>query len=84
MLSAGGELFESDDSGRRVCGMYPQAETSPSVLPYVAGEAYRVLQVNCGSATHFDRLRFAYDFQLPIGATVVAARAGALPTLANG
>lgn len=48
---------------------------SPYVLPYPVGVAYRVLQSYCNSqGSHSHQL--AYDFQMPIGSPVAAAREG--------
>jgi murein DD-endopeptidase MepM/ murein hydrolase activator NlpD len=65
------------------CGPWPEASTSPYVLPYAAGEAYLVIQGNCTPGTHAAGTRdgYAYDFAMPIGSTVVAARAGIVAEL---
>jgi murein DD-endopeptidase MepM/ murein hydrolase activator NlpD len=50
---------------------------SPYILPYPVGAAYKVIQGYCGSgpwSSHNDR--FAIDFQMPIGAPVIASRSG--------
>jgi murein DD-endopeptidase MepM/ murein hydrolase activator NlpD len=48
---------------------------SPYVLPYPVGESYVVLQSICNSpGSHRNQL--AYDFEMPIGAEVTAARGG--------
>lgn len=53
-------------------------ETSRYVLPYSAGERYRVSQGNCAKTVgaHGGKRRFAYDFDMPIGTAVVASRPG--------
>jgi murein DD-endopeptidase MepM/ murein hydrolase activator NlpD len=65
------------------CGPYPSQATSPYLLPYPPGEAYRVNQGNCTPGTHArgTRDQYAYDFEMPIGSTVVAARAGVVEDL---
>lgn len=65
------------------CGPYPTQATSPYVLPYPPGAAYRVNQGNCTPGTHArgTRDQYAYDFEMPIGSTVVAARAGVVEDL---
>jgi murein DD-endopeptidase MepM/ murein hydrolase activator NlpD len=67
----------------RSCGPYPSQTGSPYVLPYPAGDAYFVSQGNCTQRTHVlgSRDQFAYDFAMPVGATVVAARAGVVEEL---
>lgn len=48
---------------------------SPYILPYPAGRSYRVSQSYCNaSGSHHDQL--AYDFDMPAGDPVTAARAG--------
>jgi murein DD-endopeptidase MepM/ murein hydrolase activator NlpD len=57
---------------------YPDPDTSEYVLPFPVGETYNVSQGNCGPFTHKEanNLHFAYDFEMAIGDTIVAARAG--------
>lgn len=49
---------------------------SPYCLPYNAGEAYTLNQSYCAPPTWSHNIRFAYDFLMPIGTEVRAARAG--------
>lgn len=65
------------------CGPWPAQSSSPLVLPYRPGEAYPVNQGNCTPGTHArgTRDQYAYDFGMPIGTTVVAARAGVVEEL---
>ena len=62
---------------------YSDWESSPYVLPYPPGQGYRVLQGNCGSFSHNSgsHQEYAYDFRMPIGSVVVAARAGQVDTV---
>jgi hypothetical protein len=46
------------------------------ILPYNVGESYSLLQTYCGPLSHARDNQLAYDFLLPIGAEVLAARAG--------
>ena len=58
---------------------YPPQESSLYVLPYEVGGRHNVRQGNCNEfSTHNERFqgRFAYDFEMPIGTAVVAARDG--------
>lgn len=58
---------------------FPDQVTSPYVLPYPVGDRHNVRQGNCNEAnSHHDGFNetFAYDFEMPIGSTVVAARGG--------
>lgn len=65
------------------CGPWPAQDTSPYVLPYPVGTAYWVRQGNCTPGTHAvgTRDQYAYDFDMPIGTTVAAARAGVVEEL---
>lgn len=59
-------------------GPYPDPATSAYVLPWRTGEAYRVGQGNCGPGSHAAGtiVQYAYDFLMPIGTPIVAARDG--------
>lgn len=58
------------------CGAFPEWQTSPYVLPYAVGSTYLVSQANCSAGGHRRAYKYAYDFVMPIGTTVTAARAG--------
>jgi murein DD-endopeptidase MepM/ murein hydrolase activator NlpD len=62
------------------CSGYPAQETSPYVLPWPTGAAYPVYTGNCrdGNATHSGDRRYAYDFRMPVGTVITAARGGAV------
>jgi murein DD-endopeptidase MepM/ murein hydrolase activator NlpD len=65
--------------GRAACaGPYPNQATSLYVLPYDVGETFVVGQGNCGSSSHAagTLALYAYDFLMPIGTTIIAARSG--------
>ncbi len=49
---------------------------SPYCLPYARGEAYEVGQSYCSPPSWSHETRFAYDFLMPLGTEVRAARAG--------
>ena len=69
-------------------GPYPDWETSEYILPFRAGEAYEVWQGNfmpahdpmdwshSTSGTAEGSFVYSYDFEMPIGTPIVAARAG--------
>ncbi len=59
-----------------LCAGYPAWESSVYVLPYPVGSSYIVAQANCSGFSHSGLLRYAYDFAMPIGTSVTAARAG--------
>lgn len=53
---------------------FPATATSPYCLPYPIGETARVSQSWSEEGTH--RGRFAYDFAMPFGSEITAARRG--------
>ena len=57
------------------CGPMPGL-TARYVLPFTAGETYSLTQGNCGRESHDGRFRYAFDFRMPAGTPVVAARSG--------
>jgi len=58
------------------CGAFPDWQTSAYVLPYSMDSTYAVSQANCSIGGHRGPYKYAYDFVMPIGTTVTAARAG--------
>jgi len=61
----------------RICSGYPDQATTPYVLPYPVGQSPVVGNGNCAEVdTHRGIARYAYDFIMPIGTPVVAARPG--------
>jgi hypothetical protein len=58
------------------CGGYADWQSSPYVLPYPVGESYPIYQTNCTLGGHHGVYRHSYDFLMPIGALVTAAREG--------
>jgi len=66
-----------DDSVFTGCtGGYPEQSTSLYILPYSVGSAYVVGQGNCTDGSHSEDQEYAYDFDMPIGTTIIASRAG--------
>ena len=62
------------------CGPYPEQATSLYVLPYEVGTGHKMVHGNCtatGTSHQTGGTRqYAYDFEMPIGTILVAARAG--------
>jgi murein DD-endopeptidase MepM/ murein hydrolase activator NlpD len=60
------------------CTGFPDWRASEYVLPYTVGSAFRVIQGNCSAAGngHRGANRYGYDFDMPIGTPVRAARDG--------
>jgi beta-lactamase class D len=57
-------------------GIYPPAESSPYRLPWRAGVSRFVSQGNRSFNSHRAKHFYAWDFVMPLGAEIVAARAG--------
>ncbi len=57
---------------------YPDWRTSAYVLPFPVGQRYRVDLSNCTTYTHSPGRpdEFGYDFNMPVGSRVSAARSG--------
>ncbi len=75
-LACGGSPAAPDQI--EVCAGYQDWQTSAYVLPYAAGAGFRVSQANCSPPGdgHRGSERYAYDFDMPIGTSFVAIRAG--------
>ena len=63
------------------CGPAPRTLVPLYTLPFTAGERYTLTQGNCGGASHAGRFSYAFDFAMPLGTPVVAARDGVVFTL---
>jgi murein DD-endopeptidase MepM/ murein hydrolase activator NlpD len=63
-------------TGPEDISQYPPAAQSPYRLPWSAGQAYLCVQSNRGIVSHRGWERFAYDFSMPVGTPVCAARGG--------
>lgn len=67
------ELEPGNDNGVR---MLAAIRDSLYVLPYAVGENYLLIQGNRGPFGHEGAAEFAFDFRMPIGTAVHAARPG--------
>lgn len=67
-----------------VCTGFGDWRQSAYVLPYPVGSAYRVNQANCSGFGHSDFWKFGYDFDMPIGSLVAAARNGVVAHVQDG
>ena len=63
-------------TGPRHLDRYPPREDSPYRLPWPAGRTWFCGQSNRGIVSHRGWEEFAYDFNMPVGSEVCAARAG--------
>lgn len=76
VLLLSGCLQEPSSGAGSCAGPFPEKSASPYALPYRPGEAYVVGQGNCTQESHSEDQEFAYDFDMPLGTIVVAARSG--------
>ena len=63
-------------AGQEICEGFESWQTSPFVLPYTVGETYRLNQGNCSGFGHSGFWKYGYDFEMPIGTVIIAARDG--------
>ena len=73
MLGCGDSALEPP---AETCGPFPAWQTSPYRLPYPAGRSYEVRQANCSGFGHVGFWKHGYDFIMPIGTVITAARDG--------
>lgn len=74
-----------DDPAPATACTEPLESTEPLYfLPYAVGDAYFVRQATCGSASHQGRFSFSYDFDMPRGTPVLAARDGVVTAVVTG
>ncbi len=66
------------------CEGFGDWQTSAYVLPYPVGQSYEVNQGNCSGFGHSGFWLFGYDFTMPIGTVVTAARAGVVQHAQDG
>ena len=76
----GGGGSGSPGSAAASCGPYPEQTTSLYILPYEVGTGHRMVHGNCtapGTSHQAGGTRqYAYDFEMPIGTILIAARSG--------
>ena len=77
LTAAGSGLFTSTNCSGAV---YPEPSESPYVLPFAVGYESYLSQGNC-DGFHNELDWFGYDFDMPIGTPVHAARAGVVTWL---
>ena len=58
------------------CGVSAPELRPKYVLPFAPGDRYTLTQGNCGTASHGGRFTYAFDFEMPTGTPVIAARDG--------
>ena len=63
-------------TGPRNLSQYPPSAASPYYLPWPAGITRRCVQGNRGVVSHRGFDEFSYDFAMPVGSEVCAARPG--------
>ena len=68
-------------TGPRDLSHYPDAAASPYKLPWPAGVTWLCIQGNRGIVSHRGYEEFAFDFKMPEGSDVCAAREGVVLTV---
>jgi murein DD-endopeptidase MepM/ murein hydrolase activator NlpD len=63
-------------TGPRDTSVFPPAADSPYLLPWPEGIRYLCVQGVRGIVSHRGDSEFAYDFYMPVGSDICAARAG--------
>lgn len=58
------------------CGPFPDWASSAYVLPYPVDSSHYVNQASCSGGGHRGPYKYSYDFVMPIGTKVTAARGG--------
>jgi len=71
-----GVILYSTLTGPEDLSVFPPRETSPYVLPWVRGVSRFCVQGVRGVVSHRGDSQFAYDFYMPLGSDIQAARAG--------
>lgn len=69
----------SGQSTRQLClarAVFGNPANSEYILPYSVGASYPLLQTYCGPQNHGNDNQLAYDFTIPFGEPVIAARSG--------
>ncbi len=68
-------------TGPRDLSRYPEPANSPYKLPWPAGVSWLCIQSNRGIVSHRGYEEFAFDFKMPEGSDVCAAREGIVTTV---
>ena len=78
LLACAGDDGPTAPGAPEACGAFGAWTDSAYVLPYPVGAEYAVLQGNCQPSgwSHRGYWRHGYDFDMPIGSLVTAARSG--------
>ncbi len=71
--------LRAEKDAAEVCGGYP--DIAVYELPWAPGQSHKLVQGNCGAHTNKGIHRFAYEFAMPVGTAVHAARAGTVTTV---
>jgi murein DD-endopeptidase MepM/ murein hydrolase activator NlpD len=74
----GGSSKNPIDNDCITMAVYPEQTLSPYILPWTVGDSYKVGQGNCTKFSHNTKVnqQFAYDFFMPVGTEILAARSG--------
>ncbi len=71
------------ENGNGDLGCTP-ALSADYILPYPIGQQYKLIEGNCSSRDHINALRYAFDFEMPHGSIITAARSGVVHFIEEG
>jgi len=79
LVSCGDSPTEPRQTTRQQClarAVFGEPADSAYILPFPVGASYPLLQTYCGPQNHGNDNQLAYDFTIPFGDPVIAARGG--------
>ena len=79
LTGCGGSPTEPSQNPRNMCiarAAFGEPADSAYILPFPVGASYPLLQTYCGPQNHGTDNQLAYDFTIPFGDPVIAARGG--------
>ncbi|MBN1463435.1 MAG: M23 family metallopeptidase [Paludibacteraceae bacterium] len=80
LITLGCSVVKKETKSQLECSNYKNCDESLYILPFLLGEKHKVIQGNCAPNkkpwTHYGNLRYAYDFEMPIGTPIIAAYSG--------
>jgi murein DD-endopeptidase MepM/ murein hydrolase activator NlpD len=86
-LACGESPSEPSQNARSQClarAVFGDPADSAYILPFSVGASYPLLQTYCGPQNHGADNQLAYDFTIPVGDPVIAARPGIVRDVVEG
>jgi hypothetical protein len=78
-VGCGKDKIELSPQSQKEClelAIFEDPSNSPYCLPFAADSSYLMTQSYCSGSSRSHNSRFAYDFKMPFGTEIIAARAG--------